>query len=156
MYGEEYSQYPYLNANDNTIMYNVESENERKSKDGETPAAQYSGGDEETENEDPNDRNSPFYHQITSYSNFKSRLPKGDFSFGDSDLDFELDALSLSGNLMEFSFAPFFVFFSFVSVFFFFFFRFQKLFSQRALHSTAPAGVHVTQRSLQFETRNSG
>ncbi|KAL1497792.1 hypothetical protein ABEB36_008690 [Hypothenemus hampei] len=87
MYGEEFVQNS-MNANGNkhdegTII--VENE-DQKSKGGETPAAQFSGGDEETENEDHVDNAFPNYLNIRN-----GCLPKGDFFFGENELDVELD-----------------------------------------------------------------
>lgn len=63
---------------------------------GDTPAAQYSGGDEETEAEDQVDHAGPYSNGFTSYSNFRLGLPRGDFYFGDNELDIELDGLNSS------------------------------------------------------------
>ncbi|XP_060528349.1 GATOR complex protein WDR24 isoform X2 [Cylas formicarius] len=69
------------------------SEPDQKSKGGDTPGAQFSGGDEETENEDQPDHasaNSAF----PNYLNVRNGcLPKGDFSFGENELDVELDGV---------------------------------------------------------------
>lgn len=53
---------------------------------GETPAAQFSGGDEETENEDQVDNAFPNYLNVRN-----GCLPKGDFFFGENELDVELE-----------------------------------------------------------------
>lgn len=61
---------------------------------GDTPAAQYSGGDDETETEDQVDHGLLYNNGFTSYSNFRLGLPRGDFYFGDNELDIELDGLN--------------------------------------------------------------
>ncbi|XP_066247977.1 GATOR2 complex protein WDR24 [Euwallacea similis] len=87
MYGEEFIQNSIKSNNKHEdgigIMEIIE---DQKSKGGETPVAQFSGGDEETENEDHVDNAFP------NYLNFRNGcLPKGDFFFGENELDVELD-----------------------------------------------------------------
>lgn len=60
---------------------------------GDTPAAQFSGGDDETENEDQVDH-VVYNNGFPTYLNFRTGLPKGDFSFGENELDMEIDSLS--------------------------------------------------------------
>lgn len=57
---------------------------------GETPAAHYSGGDDETETEDQTDHLT-LYNCFPTCYNSRTGLPKGDFSFGENELDMELD-----------------------------------------------------------------
>ncbi|XP_050310799.1 GATOR complex protein WDR24 [Anthonomus grandis grandis] len=99
MYGEEFVQNAMMNPptattanNSNNAVNNNKHEEvdvveEPKSKGAETPAAQFSGGDEETENEDQVD------HAFPNYLNVRNNgyLPKGDFFFGENELDVELD-----------------------------------------------------------------
>ncbi|XP_018335579.1 GATOR complex protein WDR24 [Agrilus planipennis] len=96
------SSYPYNSkyCDDNLSFTNIvaltlgsadqSTDNEQKSRGGDTPAAQNSGGDDETEAEDQVDHVSGF----TSYNNFKLGLPRGDFTFGENELDLELDGLN--------------------------------------------------------------
>lgn len=58
---------------------------------GDTPAAHYSGGDDETETEDQVDHIGLYNNCFPSYLNIRGGLPKGDFSFGENELDMELD-----------------------------------------------------------------
>ncbi|KAJ8910391.1 hypothetical protein NQ315_003512 [Exocentrus adspersus] len=68
-------------------------ETDQKSKaGGDTPAAQFSGGDDETENEDQVDHISVYNHGFPTYLNFRTGLPKGDFAFGENELDMEIDS----------------------------------------------------------------
>lgn len=64
----------------------------RVTTDGETPAAQFSGGDDETENEDQVDA-MIYNNAFPTYLNYRSGLPKGDFTFGEIELDTEMDGL---------------------------------------------------------------
>lgn len=108
MYGEEFQQnminLPNINVKrddavvtipNSTIMDHIH-ENEQCPGGADTPVAQFSGGDDETETEDQVDHaviyaaNGPL-----SYSTSKQPAPKGDFSFGENELDIELDKLSV-------------------------------------------------------------
>ncbi|XP_050503293.1 GATOR complex protein WDR24 isoform X2 [Diabrotica virgifera virgifera] len=118
MYGEEFMQnsinsgssnredVPHSNMNNlsstvmqmdtsiNTINTIRDLEAEQKSKAAsDTQAAQFSGGDDETENEDQVDHMGT-YNGFPTYLNIRSGLPKGDFSFGENELDMELDSLT--------------------------------------------------------------
>lgn len=55
---------------------------------GDTPAAQFSGGDEETETEDHVDNAFPNYLNVRN-----GYVPKGDFVFGENELDVELEGV---------------------------------------------------------------
>ncbi|CAH0555579.1 unnamed protein product [Brassicogethes aeneus] len=81
-----------------TPILELEEEYDQLSLCGDTPLAQFSGGDEsgETENEDQVD-----HIGIYNYINFRSCLPKGDFSFGENELDMEIDGIS-TGSFSEY------------------------------------------------------
>lgn len=104
MYGEEFYQNSIHNSHhDDTIgivscIIDHNIENDQRSKGGDTPAAQYSGGDDETENEDQVDHVGIYSNGFSPYTNFREHYPKGDFSFGDNDLDLELDAISIGND----------------------------------------------------------
>ncbi|XP_056635992.1 GATOR complex protein WDR24 isoform X2 [Diorhabda sublineata] len=78
---------------ESTINSHRETETDQNSKASDTQAAQFSGGDDETENEDQVD-NVGTYTGFPTYLNVRSGLPKGDFSFGENELDMELDSLN--------------------------------------------------------------
>lgn len=110
MYGEEYSKLQSNKNNEDALSHNNipinslqiggdHSTDDYQSKGGDTPAAQYSGGDDETEAEDQVDHVGVYSNGFTSYSNFRLGLPRGDFFFGDNELDIELDGLN-SGNIL--------------------------------------------------------
>ncbi|KAH1017458.1 GATOR complex protein WDR24 isoform X1 [Dendroctonus ponderosae] len=88
MYAEEFAPSSMsLNANKHEDgACSAENTDDQKSKGGETPAAQFSGGDEETENEDQVDNAFPNYLNVRN-----GCLPKGDFFFGENELDVELE-----------------------------------------------------------------
>lgn len=73
-----------------------DDDNDQKSRGGttdcETPAAQFSGGDDETENEDQVDA-MIYNNAFPTYLNYRSGLPKGDFTFGEIELDTDMDGL---------------------------------------------------------------
>ncbi|XP_019871139.2 GATOR complex protein WDR24 isoform X2 [Aethina tumida] len=71
-------------------------ETDQASLGGDTPMAQFSGGDEsgETENEDQVDHAGVYSNGFPNYLNYRSGLPKGDFSFGENELDMEIDGIS--------------------------------------------------------------
>ncbi|KAF5296732.1 hypothetical protein FQR65_LT10168 [Abscondita terminalis] len=97
IYGEEYSHNSsslYGSKNNDSLSHNnitmdPSTDTDKQSKGGDTPAAQFSGGDDETEAEDQID-----LAGFASYSNFKLGMPRGDFFFGDNELDIELDGLN--------------------------------------------------------------
>uniref|UniRef100_A0A1Y1LB70 GATOR2 complex protein WDR24 n=2 Tax=Photinus pyralis TaxID=7054 RepID=A0A1Y1LB70_PHOPY len=101
IYGDEYNRNSslYLSKNNddsishNNIVLDPSTDTDKQSKGGDTPAAQFSGGDE-TEAEDQVDHSAPYGSAFTSYSNFRLGLPRGDFFFGDNELDVELDGLN--------------------------------------------------------------
>ncbi|CAG9761034.1 unnamed protein product [Ceutorhynchus assimilis] len=87
MYGEEFVQNSMNNPKQEEGSCSaLEIPDEQKSKGAETPAAQFSGGDEETENEDQVDNAFPNYLNVRN-----GCLPRGDFFFGENELDVELD-----------------------------------------------------------------
>ncbi|CAG9865072.1 unnamed protein product [Phyllotreta striolata] len=115
MYGEEFMQNS-VNSNNtsrdepqhnnktaNGTMGVLPVENVNNVRDAETETnckttneaqtAQFSGGDEETELEDQVD-NSQSYNGFPTYLNIGTGLPKGDFSFGENELDMELDSIN--------------------------------------------------------------
>ncbi|KAJ8939609.1 hypothetical protein NQ318_012332 [Aromia moschata] len=120
MYGEEFMQNSINGANNNREIHDDVShsnlpinnmvpsaiglenaintirdiDSDQKSKGGDTPAAQFSGGDDETENEDQVDHVAYYNNGFPTYLNFRTGLPKGDFSFGENELDMEIDSLN--------------------------------------------------------------
>ncbi|CAH1154060.1 unnamed protein product [Phaedon cochleariae] len=118
MYGEEFMQYSINSGNsnldevphnsnnmsnigpnivqiENTINNIRDMEIEQKSKGGgDNQTSQFSGGDDETENEDQVDHIPIYNNSFPTYLNLRSGLPKGDFSFGENELDMELESLS--------------------------------------------------------------
>lgn len=100
MYGEEYLQNNISNNNredvisHNNIPLNIglenTNDNDQRSKDGDAPAAQFS---DETENEDQVDHIAIYNNGFPTYLNIRTGLPKGDFSFGENELDMELDGI---------------------------------------------------------------
>lgn len=106
MYGEEFVQNS-MNSNTNnheevsvpTVNNADNNIDDQKSKDPETPAAQFSGGDEETENEDQVDNAFPNYLNVRN-----GYLPKGDFFFGENELDVELDGAPVFLNYYQYGF----------------------------------------------------
>ncbi|XP_074036380.1 WD repeat domain 24 isoform X2 [Leptinotarsa decemlineata] len=115
MYGEEFMQNSITSSNTNRdeVLMNskpisniasvVQMENtinnikdlgtEPKPKGVIDQTAQFSGGDDETENEDQVDHIG-MYNGFPTYLNVRTGLPKGDFSFGENELDMELDSLN--------------------------------------------------------------
>lgn len=102
LYSNEYSSKTnFVQSRDETIdRTNTDHlDSDQRSRGGDTPAGAYSGGDEETEYEDQQDR-----HTYNGYSNgngvasnpYRSefQLPKGDFCFGENELDIEFDRIS--------------------------------------------------------------
>ncbi|CAH1984863.1 unnamed protein product [Acanthoscelides obtectus] len=112
MYGEEFRQNSSVNSTNreevslqsqkNSTAAGIESnlnnvrdmEADQKSKGGGDQSAQYSGGDDETENEDQVDHSSIYTNGFPTYLNFRNDLPKGDFSFGENELDMELETIN--------------------------------------------------------------
>ncbi|KAG5887490.1 hypothetical protein JTB14_023676 [Gonioctena quinquepunctata] len=79
---------------ENSINNMKDLESEQKSKVANDQAAQFSGGDDETENEDQVDHIAIYNNGFPTYLNIRTGLPKGDFSFGENELDMELDSLN--------------------------------------------------------------
>ncbi|XP_044271447.1 GATOR complex protein WDR24 [Tribolium madens] len=96
MYGEEYLQTSSNNNNrediisHNNMGLDHSNENDQRSRGGDTPAAQFS---DETENEDQVDHIAIYNNGFPTYLNIRTGLPKGDFSFGENELDMELDGI---------------------------------------------------------------
>jgi hypothetical protein len=99
MYGEEYVQNSVPNNREDVISHNnlpmnnmlgLEHENDQRSRGGDTPAAQFS---DDTENEDQVDHMTIYNNGFPMYLNVRTGLPKGDFSFGENELDMELDGI---------------------------------------------------------------
>ncbi|XP_030761765.1 GATOR complex protein WDR24 [Sitophilus oryzae] len=85
MYGEEFVQ--HLNASSTALEESTGAPVNAEEQAPDTPAAaQFSGGDEETENEDQVDNAFPNYLNVRD-----GCLPRGDFFFGENELDVELD-----------------------------------------------------------------
>lgn len=59
----------------------------------ESQTAQFSGGDEETEAEDQVDHVGVYSGGFSTYSS-REPFSKGDFSFGENELDMELDTIN--------------------------------------------------------------
>lgn len=99
MYGEEYLQNSLnslpTNRDDglshNNLPNGVDVDIDQNSKGGDTPAAHCSGGDDETETEDQTDHLGLYSNCFPSCYNARTGLPKGDFSFGENELDMDLD-----------------------------------------------------------------
>lgn len=60
----------------------------------ESQTAQFSGGDEETEAEDQVDHIGMYSSGFPTYSGMRGEFSKGDFSFGENELDMELDTIN--------------------------------------------------------------
>lgn len=95
MYGELYVKIQAMHNNGGlNLMNNVDASTEKKNNDvvGEAAAAQFSSADDDVEGEDQVDHTAVAngYHTYNKYGH-----PKGDFSFGENELDLELDALSI-------------------------------------------------------------
>lgn len=70
---------------------------ESDQKSGDTPRGEYSGGDEATEDERTGELQTNTYYDIQNhFGPFRSefQLPKGDFYFGENELDIEFDRIS--------------------------------------------------------------
>lgn len=60
----------------------------------ENQTAQFSGGDEETEAEDQVDHVGVYSSGFPAYPGMRGGFSKGDFSFGENELDMELDTIN--------------------------------------------------------------
>lgn len=58
--------------------------------------------DDEIDIDSDNVDHIPPFYSFPTYNNFRFGLPKGDFSFGENELDIELDALSLGTFYQQF------------------------------------------------------
>lgn len=64
----------------------------------ENQTGQFSGGDEETEAEDQVDHVGMYPSGYPTYTTTRSVFSKGDFSFGESELDMELETINSGKN----------------------------------------------------------
>ncbi|KAL3269120.1 hypothetical protein HHI36_008201 [Cryptolaemus montrouzieri] len=100
MYGEEFLQNSEIHASRNrensmtglvTPLVGMDHlTSDQRSRDGDTPVAQFS---DETENEDQVDHVAMYNNGFPTYLNYRTGLPKGDFSFGENELDMEFDGI---------------------------------------------------------------
>lgn len=61
---------------------------------GDVQTGHFSGGDDETENEDQVDHIASYSNGFPNFTTVRSSFSKGDFSFGENELDMELDTLN--------------------------------------------------------------
>ncbi|KAK9751528.1 WD domain, G-beta repeat [Popillia japonica] len=71
------------------------SNDDQRSKVGENCVQKLNAGDDSGNLDTDIIDHVPAFCNFSSYNNFKFGLPKGDFSFGENELDIELDALSI-------------------------------------------------------------
>ncbi|KAK9890774.1 hypothetical protein WA026_012119 [Henosepilachna vigintioctopunctata] len=100
MYGEEFLQNTETHTSrnrENSISGLVPPSvgiehpiNDQVNRDDDNPVAQFS---DETENEDQVDHVAMYSNGFPTYLNYRTGLPKGDFSFGENELDMEFDGI---------------------------------------------------------------
>lgn len=112
MYGEEFLQnsqpercrnrgdsLPMPSLVQSLIGKEILSDYEQKSRGGDTPAGQFSGGDDDMENEDQVDHVALYSNGFPTYLNYnnKNSVKNDDLTFGLDELDLEFDGMGMIG-----------------------------------------------------------